>query len=375
MKTREFAVAAVLLLAACGDPQDDPNGNTSNNPTNNAATNGTTSTNNVTSPDGAEFLALAASSDFATSAVHVVEATAATETPFGSGDVAVAVGTDRAFGLDRSNGLVQVFDPAAGLSEVSVIAIAANLANPHDAVDAMGKVYISLYNGGSLVVATPNGDTWAQVTIDLAVHDDFDQNPEPSAMAADGGFVLVVLQRLQDFVGVENSLLLVIDASDDSEVDAIDLGATNVQAGLRRMGSGFAVGATGDYGVNDGGIIAITRNEPGDYAVGEMLVDEAALGGDLLDFVFVTDTRGYAVITLPDFSSQLLEFEVGGAVSIVDTVVSPGFGGLDIAPDGRWLAVGDRDPAAQGFVLFDLDAGTHEPIPTTLPPASFRFMP
>ncbi len=413
MMIRKSAVAAIAcsVLVACsadpdatntnGSPNNSTNNTTSSNnaPNNTTASNNgsnntspnTTNTNNTTTPNNTTNtnqmrvlpagLALAASADFAppASGYHVLTESSQEDMSFGSGDVAVAVGTQYGFVLDRSNAQVQVLDAASALADLGIIDVSGvGTTNPYDATDAMGKVFVSLYNASELAVATPNGADWDQSRISLATYDAFDGNPEAGAMAADEGFVLVVLQRLQDFVGVENSMLLVVDASTDSVTDAVDLGVINAQAGLRRAGAGFAVGVTGDFGALDGGILGITRNAAGDYAPGAMLVDEATLGGDLLDFVFVSDTRGFAVITLADFSSQLIEFELGGPAARFEALASPGFGGLDLSSDGRWLAVGERDPANQAFVLYDLDV---EPpalaveLPTTLAPNGFRFIP
>jgi hypothetical protein len=348
--------------------------------TNNVATN---NSNNTTSmpPMGS---ALAASADFATSASSWHRADlgplTADDNSFGAGDIGIALGPNWGFVLDRDNSQVQVLDFAAGNDDAGIVDVSGAAAtNPHDATDAGGNAYISLYDAGEIAVATPNGADWDQSRISLSQFDTFDDNPEPSAMLTDGALVLVVLQQLQDFVGVEPSQLLVIDSSDDSFVGApIDLGVTNAQAGLRTVGDNYAVGVTGDFGANDGGILQITRNGEGDYVVGEMLVTEDDLGGDLLDFVFTSDTAGYAVITLPDFSSQLLSFTTGANVDVVvvSAVTAPGFGGLDFR-DG-WLAVGERDPGAMAFMLFDLadpSLETSFSIPSTLPPSGFVFLP
>ena len=402
MYAARLAVAAVscsMIVACSGDPDgNNTNGmsNNSNGSTNNVASNNSNnsnnqnvvdnnSTNNTTTPNntiaGPEGRALAVTSDFATgmSAWHLAALSelGVADYPIGNGDVAIARGSQHAYVLDRNNSQVQVID-AVTLDDLGIIDVAgAAPSNPNDATDAMGKTYISLYNTGELAVATPNGADWDVSRISLATYDDYDQNPEPSAMHTDGDFVLVVLQRLQDFAPVEDSMLVVVDAGDDSVADALNLGVFNAQAGLRPVGSSFAVGATGDYGANDGGILALTRTAAGDYGVGDLLVTEDELGGDLLDFVFVTETRGFAVITLPDFSSKLLEFEVGGDVNPVDTVAAPGFAGLDVSFDGRWLAVGDRAPEVNAFLLFDLEDAldSSHVLSTTLPPSGFRFLP
>ena len=149
-------------------------------------------------------------------------------------------------------------------------------------------------------------------------------------MIADGNFILVVAQKLQEFVGVQNSSLLVIDASLDEVAAEVDLGQRNVQAGIRRFGEGWAVGSTGDFGAMDGGIIELGGSE-GAYSTGALLVSEEELGGDLLDFVFADDVTGYAVISLPDFSSQLIRFTTTGEADTVAWVSAPGFGGIDVS--------------------------------------------
>lgn len=399
-----LSLPLVVMLAACGGDNND-NNTSGNNHTNGTTgttgpteTNGTTGTNSGTTetnsgtsdtnngttettngtggtngPDERHGFAIATSSDFASSAFHVVELSeeegVADEAAFGSGDVVVAANGTYGFALDRTSGAVRVVDDAGqSLGEVA----AGEGSNPHSAVEVGGRVVITGYNSAELIVAEEDGGAWTTSNLSLASYD-ADGNPEAGAMLADGDHVLVVLQRLTGFMGVENSQLLVLDTTDDSFGTPIDLGVKNAQAGLRAFGAGFAVGATGDYGAADGGIVAITRNGAGDYEVGEMIVSEADLGGDLLDFVFVSDTEGLAVISLPDFSSQLWAFDTNGNVEQVDVVSSPGLGGLSVSSDGQFVIVGDRDTVAPGFVVFDrLDTTwqTHYAIPTTLPPSS-----
>lgn len=412
MKAKLTVVAVSCLLAACGgDPEGNntngmPNNenntnnanntnnenNTSgsnngmNNPTNNETNNANNPTNNGTNtptnngsnnPNNSLGRGLAASADFGagTSAWHAatLDDQMLSDNAFGSGDVAVTLGDAWAYVLDRNGSQVQVLD--ADLGDMGIIDVSGvGTTNPFAATDAGGSAYISLFNVGEIAVATPNGADWDQERLDLSSYD-ADGNPEPAAMLTDEGFVVVVLQTLQNFMGVDNSQLLVIDSSDNS-MSAIDLGVTNAQAGLRWAGDNLAVGVTGDFGANDGGILLVTRDAAGSYSAGTMAVTEDDLGGDLLDFVFVDETTAYAVITLPDFSSQLLEVDLSTGVDVnqVPEVTSPGFGGLDVSQGGNYLAVGERATGAEKFVLLSLNGDDDIELPTTQPPSGFVFM-
>jgi len=387
-----------LFLTACGNPPaktNNGNNNGNNNGTNNGGTNngtsatnnGTTTTNNGTGTNngGRGLVALAASADFATSesAWHVVtidpdttDATSTT-TAFGTGDLGVSVGDRWAYVLDRNAGRIQVLSTPT-LEDAGVFDVDPG-ANPQFATDVDGKIFVSLYGSSAVAVATPDASAtgFDVSTIDLASYDPTDGNPEASAIAADEGFVLVVLQTLTEFSGVENSQLLAIRAEDDAPGEAIDLGVKNAQAGLERTPEGqLTVGYTGDYGVLDGGVVRLRRNGPGDFQPDGDIVTEEQLGGDLLDYVVLGPHEVLAVISLEDFSTQLVWFvDASEGDFVLETlpVSSPGFAGLDTA--AAWWVAGSRQPAIQGFEIFV--QGAVEPtehIPTALPPAGIVFI-
>ena len=385
------------VLAACGGPTSKNNGSTNNGASNNATNNGTTPNNGTTtgtnngtggnqSPLG---LALAVSADFATgeSAFHELrfgpgpDEASTVDTSFGSGDVAVSVGDGYAFVLDRNGGQIQVFD-RLDLSDLGVFEIGTGT-NPQFATDAADKAFVTLYNTGQIAVASRDltADGWEVELIDLAAYDETDGNPEPSAIRIDDGdgYVLVVLQTLTDFAGVQNSQLLPIEASTLAVGQPIDLGVKNAQGGFERSPEGdLTVGYTGDYGIPDGGILRLRKNGPGDFQPDGDIVTEEQLGGDLLDYALTDRHSGYAVISKEDFSTALVLFAEAseGDVFLQQLPVeSPGYSGLDTTAVA--LAVGARGTDFTGFSVLVGDA--EEPaetieLPTALPPAGFEFL-
>lgn len=382
-------VISALFALGCGPSDVDPkDGDGSNNGSNNATNNSTNNvTNNGTSDiEAPNFRGVAVASDFAEDASGWSSIIATSgeldvgETPMAALDVGVSAGERWVYVLDRTFDVVRVIDPMNDLEQHAELTFAGGASNPHTAVDVDGKTYVSFYNTGQIGVVDgiDAGSTEVDTFIDLTSHDD-DQNPEPAAMVVDGTDVLVVLQTLTEFAGVADSQLAIIDSTTDEVTAVVPLeGRKNAAAGLRPIpgSSTYSVGWTGDYGAMDGGIAVLDGGDPAAAALTDV-IDEAALGGDLLDHVMVDEHRGYAVISLPDFSSQLVAFDTGDGeptVEVIDTIEAPA-PGLAITGDGAWLAVGDRG-ADRDYTFFSTSLGTYEKVwsaPLTYGPAGFAF--
>jgi sugar lactone lactonase YvrE len=190
-------------------------------------------------------------------------------------------------------------------------------------------------------------------------------------MVVDGDYLLVNLQRLSGFMGTENSALAVIDTANDTIVDVdpmksgtqpLVLPGKNSFGGLVRVDADtFAVGLTGSYGMQDGEIVRIDRSGPGSYSVGETVVTEMALGGDLTDYAMVDAESGFALVSLMEdgnFVTKLKYFSTGSGMTQVEEVsaIENAAGALCLTPDKSQVWVAESAMGSKGFWGIDVDS-------------------
>ncbi|MEZ4370430.1 MAG: hypothetical protein R3B07_06375 [Polyangiaceae bacterium] len=154
-------------------------------------------------------------------------------------DSVVSVSGNRAFALERTSGLVHPLDAdgnSTGTIDLSGAVPSASSQNPHDVVIAAGssplKAYVPLYDSGHLAVLNLDNDTLVK-TIDLTGYTDAldtDGGVEPDYAWFDStrNRVWFTLARIDlstivapdyQLACTGKSLLMAIDASDDSVVD------------------------------------------------------------------------------------------------------------------------------------------------------------
>jgi hypothetical protein len=178
------------------------------------------------------------------------------------------------------------------------------------------------------------------------------------------------------------SRLVVIDVATDAVVGQVVLFGTNPfgdSSGIvREPETGRLVMATSGslYTVGDGGL---ERVDPVNLqAEGRFFVDELTLGGNVLDFLLLSPTKGYAILQEADLRNRLAAFDPSGA-SPPRTLFSRDAYLPDVVlgPDGLlWLA--DQTLSAPGIHLFDpaTDAEVvKHPLSLGLPPFSIGFVP
>ncbi len=264
-----------------------------------------------------------------------------------------------------------------------------NGSNPHDiAFVSEEKAYISLYERTQLLIVNPvTGDSLGSV--DLSTFADADGLPETSQLALYGGHLFAACHRLDrenGWVPTEFSAIAVIDVTTDQLVDA-DPAAEGMQgiemtsknpAGAARRGSKWIVSAVNTYSdLTDGGIevidLAAMRSEG-------IVLDEAAVGGNLSSLVMTSESDGYAVITDENFVNTVKRLDLtAGSVSQGLDGLSGGFvPGLGVF--GERLYILDQgsfgDPASAGVKVYDVstDELVAGPIGTGLPPSSIAFV-
>jgi flagellar hook capping protein FlgD len=286
------------------------------------------------------------------------------------------------FGCDN----VLVLNPAANYSVVRQFSTG-NGTNPHDiAFLSPTRAYVTRYDAASLLIVNPsNGATLGQIS--LAPLADADGIPEMDRMVRIGNRVFVSVQRLDrnnNFVPTDRSVVAVIDASADTLVD-VDPATPGVQGitlvnknpvtpfAFDRQSGRLLIGCAGRFLQNDGGVEWI---DPDGLASAGVAVSEDALGGDLTDFAWDGPERSYAIVNDASFNTSLVSFDATTGKKL-GTLFSPG--GFSLADcevnDRGELYVCDNDFLSPGVFVYSTATGLRiaGPLGTGLPPFQITF--
>ena len=281
---------------------------------------------------------------------------------------------------------IQVLDPANDFA-TRLQCSTGNGSNPHEIVVLdENKAYVTLYNRTELLIVNPSaapdcGD-FILGSIDLSEFADADGIPEMDKMTIVDGRLYVSLQHLDRnttlFSPAEPGALAVIDINTDEPLGVIPLtgeqpfGATK---GLPVKDGAILVAQVGEFGVIDGGIERV------DVDSGEaqgFFVTEEDLGGDITDFVVVSDQLAYAIVSPPNFTANLVTFNPTTGSPIATVLTGDGFTFADIELNDRGeLYLGDRKLTAPGLRVFRASDGvelTKEPLDLILPPLEIVFV-
>jgi hypothetical protein len=261
--------------------------------------------------------------------------------------------------------------------------------NPADLVVLTpDKAYVTRYDRPELWIVDPSArdcEHFRRGTIDLSPFADADGLPEMSQMAVADGHVFVAVQRLdrtRGFRATGPGRLVVIDPVADVVTGDITLHGSNpfgdATGILHEPGTGKLVIASASdiYQVGDGGL---ERIDPVTLAAdGFFFVDENQLGGNVLDFVLLSPTQGFAVIQDAALKNRLIAFDPSGVTPPRDLFVRDAYlPDLVVGPDGLlWLA--DQSLPDPGFRFFDPSTGTQvrkRALAVGLPPFSIGFVP
>jgi hypothetical protein len=279
---------------------------------------------------------------------------------------------------------IQVIDPAAGYATVLQFSTG-NGSNPQDiAFVSPTRAYVSRLGTPSLLIVNPaTGGTLGSVP--LGAFADADGNPEAARMIVVGRYLFVALERLANFVATDTSLVVVVDTQADTVLDvdpalpgtqAIVLAGTNPTTSFAfdAVGRRLLLGCTGHYGANDGGIVAIPLDAPVTFA--PFVIDEAALGGDVLDLVWNGAEHSYAIVSDAAFVTHLVSWSAVTHLPLASFFTPGGFSLADCDVNDRGeLYVCDNDFGAPGLFVFRAGADTliAGPLNTGLPPAYVVF--
>ena len=282
---------------------------------------------------------------------------------------------------------LQVLDPADGFT-TRMQCSTGNGTNPHDiAFAGDDKAYMTLFERSTLLIVdpsvSPNCTGFRRGTIDLAALADADGNPDMDQMALVDGRLYVALDRLDINtilrVPAQNGALAVIDTATDEVIGSIELTGENPfgsTKGLTVLQGAIYVAEAGRFGVMDGGIERVDLEHQ--QAEG-FFITEQDLGGDITDFVLVSEHLAYALISRPGFTNALIAFDpstrqVTNTLRDVD-----GYTLFDIELNDRGeLFLGDRARNQSGVRIFRASDGmplVDTPLNLILPPFEIVFVP
>jgi hypothetical protein len=256
---------------------------------------------------------------------------------------------------------IQIIDPAQGFTTPANAQVSTgNGTNPQDIAFVSGtRAYVSrLEKTARLLILNPT--TLATLgELDLSARikaSDHDGSPEPTYMLVLNGLLYVTLQHLDNFVPVAPGEIVVIDPSSDRVVTVITLPFTNPLSPLHFSPTlkRILVSCVGNFGVNDGGIVAI---DPSTNTVDANLrITEDALGGDITDFEIVSSTKGVAVISDASFRNAVMTFNPSTGQRI-GTLIAPASTFIPhLVLNSRnelYMAVRDLNTPTPGVRVFD----------------------
>ena len=277
-------------------------------------------------------------------------------------DAIARVFNNRVYVVNRLNAdNIQLIDPAQNFTtptngQVSV----GNGTNPQDIVFLNAtKAYVSrLEKTARLLILNPTTlAIGGEVDLSSRIKaNDRDGSPEAAHMLILNGLLYVALQHLDNFVPVAPGEVVVIDPATDRIVNVITLPFTNplsqlhFSPTLRRI----LISCVGNFGANDGGIVAI---DPTTNTVDANLrIAEATLGGDVTAFEIISSTKGVAIISDAAFANSVITFNpstgqrLGTLIAPADTFIP------HLAVNSRsevYIAVRDLRTTTPGLRVFN----------------------
>jgi DNA-binding beta-propeller fold protein YncE len=281
------------------------------------------------------------------------------------------------FGADD----IQVLDPARNFATAFQCSTGGG-SNPNDIAFRSGtKAYVALFARSDLLIVNPvariDCSDFVLGSIDLSAYADEDGIPEMTQLAIVGDRLYVSLERLTNFMPAGPGALVTIDTNTDQVIGEITLTGENPfgqSKGLTVEGEKLVVTEVGKFGVNDGGIERVDLLS----ATAEgFFVTEADLGGDITDFVLISDHLGYAILSQGDFTNALVAFDP--TTRMVTQTLMSGGSLSDVEIDDRGeLFVADRNISTPGVRIFRASDGTEittAPLDLGLPPFDIVFVP
>ena len=289
------------------------------------------------------------------------------------------------FGADN----IQVLDPAKNYNTIAQYSTG-NGSNPQDiAFASESKAYISRLGEAKLLIVKPlSGKSLG--SIDLSEYSDADGLPEAAKMVIVDSRLFVALQRLDSAAFYAptdmKGLIVVIDTITGTVLDTVELATKNPVTDLiyDAASSKIFVGCAGGnrafgYLDNDGGVESISIDIGKDeYKADGVLLDEVALGGDVLAMAMVSNKQAYALVGDESFNNYLVRFNPSDPMAGITKIWQTSSWINTIALDSEgFLYVADRDFTNPGVRVWDTSTNmqvTGSPIDVGLPPYYFALI-
>ena len=247
-----------------------------------------------------------------------------------------------------------------------------NSRNPQDIVfPGDGTAWVSCYDAAVLLQVDPAAGTILQ-TLDTSIFADADGYPETGWLHLEGSLLYMSCQNLDRdnwFMPIGPGRLLVLDTATSQWLEPIALQGANPYTQFRKSPDDrLLVGCVGNWALSDGGIEAVdlvTRTSLG------MVLTEAQLCGDVLNFVPTSGDTIYALTSSPSFGTDLIRVQENSAqVTVLET--RDQYDLVDLTWDGGFqIYVADRHLGNSGILVFDSVSGlelTSAPVGLDLPP-------
>ena len=261
--------------------------------------------------------------------------------------------------------------------------------NPRDiAVVSPTRAYVARYAESELLVINPADGTEID-RVDISAYADADGVPEMAWIQHLAGKVYLLLQRLDrpgGFVPTEYSSMLVIDAASGVVESEVRLSATNPVGKLRYNAQleRFVIVSTGTLTTINGGTVGdggIEYFDPVDNTVGGLVIGDGELGGDIVDAVIVSPTKGYGIVGVVfegAATTVLVSFDPTSGRRLDTVARSDGwsFSYLELSPNGDELWLADGALEQPGVRIFDTQTDlelTDIPLDVGLPPYMICF--
>lgn len=271
---------------------------------------------------------------------------------------------------------IQVYDPANGWNLDLEFSIGIGR-NPQDiAFPGDGTAWVSCYDEAVLLkVSLADGSIIT--TFDTSMYADDDGRPETSWMHLHEDLLYITCQLLDTngwFNPTAPGKLLVMNVATGQWQDPIQLEVMNPYTHLRMDADGtLLVGGVGNWALADGGVERVnltTQSSEG------LVLTEAQLGGDLLNFIVDRSGRYFVLTSSPSFATTLLAIDADGSnQNIVES--REDFDLVDLAWDGDFqLLVADRNLLNPGIRVYDTHNETElttAPVTLGLPPFMIVF--
>lgn len=281
---------------------------------------------------------------------------------------------------------IQVLDPADNFRTQTQCSTG-NGTNPHDiAFASRHKAYVTLFEERELLVVNPaprpDCADFILGRIDLSSLADGDRIPDMDQMVIVGDRLYVSLQRLDINTALRqparNGALAVIDTTTDTLIGGIELSGENpfgATKGLTVHNGAIWIAESGRFNTLDGGI---ERVDLANGTAGGFAVREQDLGGDVTDFVLVSDRLAYATINRTGFTNALISFDPTTRQVLATHHESNGYTLFDLELNDRGeLFLADRSRRTSGLRIFRAADGSplvDNPMNLGLPPFEILFL-